>query len=104
LLCYYEKDLKNLLRSKFKSEMEQYKLDFKLIKLNNEDVLIVIVSTNNNKRMNSSVRDTNIIFNKTEDEKGNPITEIIICNDSFESFISKIKKTIFDICLVKWGN
>jgi len=102
MIAYYEDDFLELLRDKFGSEMVQYNIDFKIIKLNDQDVLILIVSTNNKRRINSSVRDTDIVFNETQDENGNDVCEIILLNEkNLNTFFSKIKKTIFDICLVK---
>jgi len=99
--AFTEKDFIEILENAFKNEIEMYKLKFKILKLNDLDVLLMVISDNNKRRMNSTVMSTNIKFSKTLNEDGNYEYIIKIYDDDLETLFTKIKKTIFDICLVK---
>jgi len=99
--AFTERDFIELLDSNFKNEIEMYKLKFKILKLNDLDVLLMVISDNNKRRMNSTVMETNIKFSKTMNEDGNYEYIINVYDDDLETLFTKIKKTIFDICLVK---
>ena len=97
MTVFPEPQFLEILKDKFSNEIEQNNLEIKLIKLNNYDVIIFIVKLGKNK-INSTVKDTNIValFNADND-----CYDIIIKNDTLEELFTKIKKTIFDLCLVK---
>ena len=99
--AFTEKDFIEILEDAFKSEIELYKLKFKILKLNDLDVLLMVISDNNKRRMNSTVMGTNIKFKQTLNDDGNYEYIIQIYDDDLESLFTKIKKTIFDICLIK---
>jgi len=102
VLSYTENEFISLLQDNFCDEIQQYKLKFKILKLNDLDVLLLIISENNSRHTNSTVMNTDIKFEQVLTSTPNEIDYIInVYENSIEDLYKKIKKTIFDICLVK---
>jgi len=102
MISYIKSDFVEMLNEKFQKEIEQFSLKIKVLTLNDLDVLIMIVSNNNKRHMNSIVMDTKIksypLWNVNTEEYDYFIE---VHEESIEDLYTKIKKTIFDICLVK---
>lgn len=98
MLKYSEQEFLFLLEEKFSDEIEQNKLKFKILKLNDFDVMIFISKEDVN-RTNSIVFDTNIKYSVFEIDGQKKYT-LEVYENNIEQLFLKVKKTIFNICLI----